>query len=162
MALAPVDFLARVDASHASLVAGLDALAVQNGGGGRWRTPAQHPQEFAELMIKLLPQARAHPLPEVIVNGGPGGKVLGQQAPGATAPNNIKNGVQNHAPGMRGGSATGLGLGHMRFNPFPFLISQISRISWYILHPTTCQIRQAGGFPNTLLVIFAVNHLSRF
>src|SRR4051794_22402792 len=90
MALAPIDFLARIDAAYPGLVSHLDALAIEDRGRGHNLTPTLIAYHFSQDVMDLQPKSLLSPLAEIVIHRWPGGQVLGQHPPGATAPDNAK------------------------------------------------------------------------
>ena len=75
-----------------------------------------------------LAQGRVHPLPgpvqaelsEAMVDAAPGWEVVGKQAPGAAAPYDIEDGVDDLAQRVDARTPCGFGSGQVRFEVAPF------------------------------------------
>ena len=84
MTLAALDLLAPVRAPFLAPLGGLDRLAVDGGGAGRWCPSSFDAGQGAEGVEELLPGAVPVPPLEVIVDGLPRGQVVGQCPSGTT------------------------------------------------------------------------------
>src|SRR5215212_6093748 len=96
VALTPFDLLAPVVSALFSAHRGaLDRLGVHHASAGL-RVPFQsNAQAFAEGLVDPLPATVDAPFPEVVVDGGPPGEVVGEQAPLATALKDVEDGVED-------------------------------------------------------------------
>src|SRR5215213_9845059 len=55
-----------------------------------------YPEAFSDGSVDPLPSAVHTPFPEVVVDGGPSGEVVGQEPPLAAALQQVKDGVEDH------------------------------------------------------------------
>ncbi len=54
----------------------------------------------AQRVQELLPDAFALPSAKVVIDGAPGGKLMGQQPPGAPAAQHVEDGIDDFASGV--------------------------------------------------------------
>jgi hypothetical protein len=71
-------------------------------------SPEADPRALSDRGIDPLEGAVDSPLSEVMVDGLPGREVVGEQAPSAAALEDIEDGVEDLAQGMKPGAAGGL------------------------------------------------------
>jgi len=130
-------FLGGIVAALPSLIGGADRLAVQNGGGIA-AFAGVGADGTAQHIVNDLPKTLLAPPPEVMTNRFPRSKVAGQQPPGATRPDKIKQGVANSARICRRATAMpgGFARRQNRLQQVPLFISQISRIQ-SVIHPAS-------------------------
>src|SRR5215213_9333844 len=126
VALTALDLLASVVAALFSAHRGtLDRLAIHHARAGLRIPPQAHPQPFADGPVDPLPGAVDTPSSEVVVDGGPPGKVVGKQAPLATALQYVKDGVQDLAKAVGSRASLARGGRQVRFDVAPFSIGKI-------------------------------------
>src|SRR5438874_770014 len=75
----------------------LDALAVQDGGGGAGQTPAGPPDLLAESIVDRLPSAVLAPLIVLLEDRAFGGKLPREHRPLAAGAGDVEDGVE-HLP----------------------------------------------------------------
>ena len=95
MALAAVDLLAAVLADLLSALGRLDRLAVDGGGAGRWLPTGPDADLLTQRIENPLPGAVGVEPLEVVVDGLPGGEVVGQGPPGAALAGAVEQGVDD-------------------------------------------------------------------
>src|SRR5271165_535981 len=131
MTLAALDLLAPVRAPFLALLGGLDRLAVDGGGAGRWCPPSFDAGQGAEGVEELLPSAVPVPPLEVIVDGFPRGQVVGQCPPGTTFASMVEQRVDDLAQLSLAGPATPVasaGSGQQRLDQSPLLVRHVAGI----------------------------------
>ena len=102
-------------------------LAVEHGGDGTAILVVGSAHTSAQAIVECRPAAVAAPGAEVVIDGFPGRKVLGQEPPGAAAFDGIENGVEDQA--KRGARASALlGLGQQGFHEQPLGVAAIGLI----------------------------------
>src|SRR5260221_4256324 len=75
----------------------LDGLAVDDG-GGRLAIAAQFlAQVTTQLIVGLFPDSGFSPVPEVVIDKGPGWQIMGHIAPGTSGARDKKDGVDDFA-----------------------------------------------------------------
>jgi hypothetical protein len=72
--------------------------------------------------MDVLPRAVPAPEPKVMVDDLPGGKVMGQQAPGTPTTQDRKDAIEELALGVLSRSPAPLGRGHLGFDEGPFFV----------------------------------------
>ena len=97
MALAPFDFLGRVVADAASMPVGLDALAVQDAGGGAAPLALLLAGQASQAGVETLPRPIQRPLAEDRVDRLPRRKARGKQTPRNASLDHIKDGIDHPA-----------------------------------------------------------------
>src|ERR1051326_3461019 len=101
MPLAAFDALGRVVADLPAMRVGLDALAVQDRGGGLAALAFLRAHFGSEQIVEDFPNAIPGPFPKHVVDRFPRRKVDGQEPPGNAALEDIENSVYN-PPQVRG------------------------------------------------------------
>jgi hypothetical protein len=81
-----------------------------------------------------LPRAIIPPPPEVLIDNLPGRKVMGQQTPGTTTPEEIKDRIQDFTLRVFLGVPTRIGRGDQVLNQDPFSVAEIGRIGFTGFH----------------------------
>ncbi len=106
-----LDSLASVVAAGASHLGRLHGLAVDDGGAGAFVSAGLVPDLGPQGVLDRLPRAIATPLPIVVMDRSPWGKVVGKHPPLDAAADEIEDGVEDFAPvdGLRPPSRFGLG-----------------------------------------------------
>ena len=123
MAFASRGLLTSVVAAHPALVADLDGLAVEDGGGGTGLTAVGLADLGAQGVMDTFPDALLNPEAKHSVDGAPRAVLFGQQSPGAAGTQQIKNTVDHQAP--VGGRSPELGLcGQERAHQVPLVNDQ--------------------------------------
>src|SRR3712207_7091323 len=118
-------FSAIVTALLSSHPGRLNRLAIHYGCAGL-RVPI-------EANTHPLAQGGVHPFPcpiqspgaEVVVDGLPGREVVRQQSPGATAANDVEDGVQDLAGTVRLGTPSSVREGEVRFEEGPLFVGEV-------------------------------------
>jgi len=118
MPLAAFDPLGRVVAHVPAVTGGLDALAVQNGGGGLARPPVGFPNQGAQRVVERRPVVIDGPFAKDIINRLPGRKVVRQQPPGDAPFDHVQHRIQNPPP-VRGRTSAFGRFGEQRFQIVP-------------------------------------------
>src|SRR5271156_1908745 len=85
-----------------------------------------HP--LAQPIVDVLPVALALPLAEVVVDRGPGRKIMRQQSPGATGLGDIEDGIDDATAFMLEGTPHDAVIGNQRLDHFPLGVGQVGRI----------------------------------
>ena len=141
----------------ATLPGAFDALAVEDGRGGRGPAAFGGAHLDPQAIVELFPEAALAPGGEVIEDGGLGWKVLGQHAPLAAGAVEIEDGVEDGSPCVLDGSSAGFGLGKERFEELPFEVAEVTGIGLGWVHPkldvwTLCivQVLNFRDFPDAL------------
>ena len=92
-----------------------------------------------------LAQGGVHPFPcpiqspgaEVVVDGLPGREVVRQQSPGATAANDVEDGVQDLAGTVRLGTPSSVREGEVRFEEGPLFVGEVALVCFsHARYPT--------------------------
>jgi len=120
--LTALDLLTSVEAAFFSAHCGaLYRLAIHHA-RARLRIPLQaDPQAFSEGAVDPLPGTVDTPFSEVPVDGGPPGKVVGQEPPLlATALEEVEDGVKDLAKAVGPGASESFGGGQVRLDIVPF------------------------------------------
>jgi len=126
VALAPLDLFSPVDAALVRGAGGLDALRVHDGaagGPGPARLPSRGGIERVECP---LPAAAQAPPAVAVVNGRPRREVVGEQAPLASRPQNVEDGVDDHAGGVGLPRAAGVRALEVAPDKLPLLVRQVA------------------------------------
>ena len=100
-----------------------------------------------------LPGPILPPLAKVVIHDPPWRQVMGQQAPGAAAAQDIEDGVQDFPFGILLWAAPRLGCGHIGGNQRPFLVSEVGRVRCSGCHAANGNAPYSviASFLNTLL-----------
>ena len=106
-----LDSLARVVAAGASHLGRLHGLAVDDGGAGAFVSAGLVPDLGPQGVLDRLPRAIATPLPIVVMDRSPWGKVVGKHPPLDAAADEIEDGVEDLRRSTDCGRPPGLGLG---------------------------------------------------
>ena len=86
-------------------------------------------QTLAQGGVQSLPSAVLRPSPEVMVDGLPGRKVVGQLAPGAATTDDVEDSVEEDlAQGMYSGAPRGFRGRDMRLYVGPFGIGEVGLV----------------------------------
>jgi hypothetical protein len=98
MALTPFDLLTSVVTALLSAHRGaLYRLAVHHARTGLRVPPQANPKAFAEGTVDPLPGTIDAPFSEVVIDGGPSRKVVGQESPLAAALQEVEDGLEDLA-----------------------------------------------------------------
>src|SRR5215211_4139810 len=129
MSLAPFDVLVSIIAARVRrFFDGLDTLGVHNGrcwlGILAYSLPLGRTHGFEDKG----PQSGQSEPSEVVVNGRPRRKVMGQKPPMAATSQNVEDGVENIAQGVGAGSSLGFRSGQIRSQTGPYGIAKVGRI----------------------------------
>ena len=92
---APLDLLVAVVPTFAFDFCGFHALAINNCGTGLGFATRLLAHGFTQGIVHSFPDTLSAPGFEVAVDGWPGGEFMGHHAPGATASQDIENGIDN-------------------------------------------------------------------
>ena len=110
MPLAALDMFGGIVADGTAVAVGLDALAVEHGGGGTGWFALCRAAAGAQASVKHRPRVVGKPLPKEVVGGLPRWKVDRQQSPWDAAFEDIEDGIYDPSPIRRWSSAfTGFG-----------------------------------------------------
>ena len=93
-----------------------------------------HPDIAAEQIMHVLPGTVLPPAPKVLVDNLPGGKVMGQQAPGAATTKDVKNRIQDFTLGIFLGPPTGFSWGDQVLNQRPLAVTEVGRVRFTGFH----------------------------
>jgi hypothetical protein len=119
--LTPLDLLSSVEAAFFSAHRStLHRLGIDHSGAGLRISLQAYSKAFSEGPIDTLPSPVHAPLSEVPVNGGPPGKVVRQQAPLASALQEVEDGVEDLTQTVGPWVSVSFGSGHVGFYVFPF------------------------------------------
>ena len=118
MALAAFDLFGRVVAHGPAVRIGLDALAVQDGGGGLGASALGLADVRPQAGVERLPGVVEGPLAKDMIDGLPRRKAQGQQAPLDAAFDHIENGVPDPTP-IHGRPSAFAALGEQAFEAGP-------------------------------------------
>jgi len=129
MAFAPVDQLAGIKAALApTTIRGLDALAVEDRGGGLSLPPFLFSDQVAQAVVNPLPDAIQAPRAEVAVDGLPRRILVRQVAPLAAGPADVKDGIDRQAHIGSAVTTAGFGRRDQSFDILPFSVGQVARV----------------------------------
>src|SRR6476620_1070789 len=129
MALAAAVPLVAVPGGFQGCFRRLDALAVQEPGGGLGGPTGLLPQLLAQARIERLPRTIDGPLVEVVPHAGPIGEIMRQQAPSAARLLQVQECIDDLAQ-IQGSRATRPRLANEeRLESLPLSIGQIGRVS---------------------------------
>ena len=126
--LAAVGHLVGVLALGPALLGGLDALRVDDRHARALLPLGLAADVIPQGVIDPPPEAAVAPLAEVVVAGAPGGQVVGHHPPGATAPHDVEDTVDDLPEVHLSGPPTGLGRWEKALETFPLPVRQIGRI----------------------------------
>jgi len=126
VALAPLDPFAAVKAPHSAHVRRLDRLAIDDGQAGTGLTSSLDPYTAPQGIGQAFEEALLGPSSEVIVDGLPGRKALGEHAPLASGFIEVKQGVTEVSRLM---FSEGLPL-EERFDSLPLGVRQVGAVAW--------------------------------
>ena len=87
-----------------------------------------HAKPFSDSRVELLPGAIDAPEPKVMIDGLPRRKVVGQKTPGATAAEDVEDGVEDLAQGMDPRTSFGFRSGKMRLYAKSFGIGEVGLV----------------------------------
>src|SRR5918998_1176210 len=82
----------------------------------------------AECILHPLEGTVEPPSPEIVVDGLPGRKVVGQQAPGAAASQDVEDGVYDLTQGVQPGSSGCVRCGQMGLYVRPLFLGEVGRV----------------------------------
>src|SRR5207245_1555602 len=129
MPFASVEFLARIVAALLAAFGALDALAVDDPSGGRTLASFHLAQVFPQMRVNLFPQMVAFPESEVMIDGAPGRKVLGQVPPLAGGAHDIEHRVEQLPIGVLARASRLGGFGKTIMDELPFGLRQVMSVS---------------------------------
>ena len=129
VALASVDFLARVVAALVADLAALDTLTVDGARAGLGLSSLGQADMLAQMRVNLLPQAIALPESEIVIDGAPGREMSRQVAPLATGFDEVEDSIEQLAEGVFPRAPFLAGLGKTVIDELPFGVAQVRCIS---------------------------------
>src|SRR5512135_3437073 len=135
MAFAAFDPFASVIPDVSTMAGRLDALTVQNRGGGPAALVVGFPHEETQCIVERGPLMVVNPLPEDVIHGLPTGKICGQIAPGTAALDQIQDGI-NDTPPVLGWASAFSGFGQHRLEVSPLGVGEIGVVSGDFHRPT--------------------------
>jgi hypothetical protein len=126
VALTPLDLLGPIVTPVLPAYPGaLHRLGIHHARAGLRISLQAHTQAFSESSVDTLPGTIDTPSPEIVVDGWPSRKVVGKQAPLATALQDVEDGVQDRTKVVGPWASISFGSGHVRFDVFPFGVREI-------------------------------------
>ncbi len=129
MSLSALHLLAAVVSSLLSSHARAPERPVIHHAGARTRIPSDaHAQTLAQGGVQPLPGTVEAPGPEVVVDGLPGRKLVGQQAPGTSATQHVEDGVEDLPQGMDSRAAGSLRDGEVRLYAGPLGVGKVGLV----------------------------------
>ena len=129
VALAPVDFLARVVAALVAHLGALDALAVDARRAGVAFAVLGQAHRLAQMSMNGFPQAVVLPEPEVVIDRAPRSKVFGQVAPLAAGFGEIEDRLEQLPERVLAPPPLLAGLGKTVSDQIPFGVRQVRGIT---------------------------------
>ena len=126
--LTSLDSLASVVAAGASILGRLHGLAVDDGGAGAFVPAGLVPDLGPQGVLDRLPRAIATPLPIVVMDRSPWGKVVGKHPPLDAAADEIEDGVEDFAAGRRTAAALPVWAWESGAGQLPLGIGQIGGV----------------------------------
>jgi hypothetical protein len=129
VALAALDFLARVIAANSAAFRGLNALAVDHACGWTGIAPLQLPRCHNEMMVDRLQQPAVAPIVEVALDRRRRRKVVREKPPLTACRGHVEDGVQNVPQIGVSRSANPPRRRQERLNETPFSVGQVACIA---------------------------------
>src|SRR5215469_2461298 len=140
MPFAPFDFLACVIAARATQTNGFDTLAVDD--ACTWLRFTAHlcTRLLTQCGMKPFPQTLLPPQTKIVIDRFPGRQIVRQQAPCASASQQIEHSIDDFTLAMKTRSPMKRGHRKQRSDAVPFRIAQVSKIvcSMHDAHCITC------------------------
>lgn len=129
VAFTSVDLLARIVTPLVAGLGTLGALAVDDRSPGLRLSSFDEAEIFAQMGVKLVPQAIALPEPEVVIDRAPRREVFGQVPPLAAGLDQVENRVEQFPEGMFAATALLAGLGETIVDESPLSVGNIRCVS---------------------------------
>lgn len=129
VALASVDFLARVVASLVAALCAFDTLAVDDPRAGLGIAPGCLANVLAQMRVNRHPKPIVFPQPEVVIDGPPPSKVRGKIAPLAAGFGEVEDAVEQIPKGVLSWPPSLAGLGKTVVDQLPFGVRKVRSIT---------------------------------